>query len=55
LYGATSHEIGSGLGLAIVKSFAEIQDGEFRIEIDGDLFKVTTIWQLGGKAEAAKP
>lgn len=33
------HEIDSGLGLAIVKSFAEIQDGEFRIEIDGDLFK----------------
>lgn len=33
------HEIGSGLGLAIVKSFTEIQDGTFKIEIDGDLFK----------------
>ncbi|MCF0260262.1 MAG: HAMP domain-containing histidine kinase [Erysipelotrichaceae bacterium] len=32
-------EVGSGLGLAIVKSFAEIQGGEFKIEIDGDLFK----------------
>lgn len=33
------HEKGSGLGLAIVKSFTEIQNGEFCIEIDGDLFK----------------
>nr|WP_304968721.1 sensor histidine kinase [uncultured Dubosiella sp.] len=33
------HEIGSGLGLAIVKSFTEIQNGEFKIDIDGDLFK----------------
>ena len=30
---------GSGLGLAIVKSFTEIQNGEFHIDIDGDLFK----------------
>lgn len=33
------HEKGSGIGLAIVKSFTEIQNGEFHIEIDGDLFK----------------
>ena len=33
------HENGSGLGLAIVKSFTEIQNGEFHIEVDGDLFK----------------
>lgn len=33
------HEIGSGLGLAIVKSFTEVQNGTFKIEIDGDLFK----------------
>lgn len=33
------HESGSGLGLAIIKSFAEIQDGKFKIEIDGDVFK----------------
>ncbi|MBO5458951.1 MAG: HAMP domain-containing histidine kinase [Lachnospira sp.] len=33
------HEKGSGLGLAIVKSFTEVQDGEFHIEVDGDLFK----------------
>ena len=31
---------GSGLGLAIAKSFTEVQNGEFKIEIDGDLFKV---------------
>ncbi len=46
---------GSGLGLAIAKSFTELQGGRLEVEVDGDLFKVTTIWQLGGKAEAAKP
>lgn len=30
---------GSGLGLAIIKSFTELQGGQFRVEIDGDLFK----------------
>ena len=32
---------GSGLGLAIAKSFTELQNGQFNISIDGDLFKVT--------------
>lgn len=32
---------GSGLGLAIAKSFVELQGGKFKIDIDGDLFKVT--------------
>ncbi len=32
---------GSGLGLAIAKSFTESQQGEFAIDVDGDLFKVT--------------
>ncbi|MGO0905684.1 sensor histidine kinase [Clostridioides difficile] len=32
---------GSGLGLAIAKSFVELQGGKMRIDIDGDLFKVT--------------
>jgi len=32
---------GSGLGLAIAKSLVELQGGTFKIEIDGDLFKVT--------------
>jgi len=36
---------GSGLGLAIARSFTELQGGKFEIEVDGDLFKVTTIWR----------
>lgn len=31
---------GSGLGLAIAKSFVELQNGNFEVEVDGDLFKV---------------
>ena len=36
---------GSGLGLAIAKSFAQLQGGTLTIELDGDLFKVITVWQ----------
>ena len=32
---------GSGLGLAIAKSLLELQGGTFKVDIDGDLFKVT--------------
>ena len=32
---------GSGLGLSIAKSLTELQGGELKIDIDGDLFKVT--------------
>ena len=32
---------GSGLGLSIAKSLTEIQGGTLKIDIDGDLFKVT--------------
>ena len=35
---------GSGLGLAIAKSFVELQNGRFKIEVDGDLFKVILTW-----------
>lgn len=38
---------GSGLGLAIAQSFTELQGGEFKIETDGDLFKVTLKWKKG--------
>lgn len=33
-------EEGSGLGLSIAESFTRICKGEFKVEIDGDLFKV---------------
>lgn len=36
---------GSGLGLAIARSFVELQKGKMRVEIDGDLFKVTIVWK----------
>lgn len=36
---------GSGLGLAIAKSFTELQNGIFKIKIDGDLFKVIVIFK----------
>ncbi len=36
---------GSGLGLAIVKSFVELQNGTFRVEGDGDLFKAEIIFK----------
>ena len=32
---------GSGLGLAIAKSFTELMQGSMRLELDGDVFKVT--------------
>lgn len=43
---ASRNTEGSGLGLAIAKSFTEIQGGKFRIELDGDLFKVVLIWKV---------
>lgn len=39
---------GSGLGLAIAKSFTELQGGTLELEVDGDLFKVTTTWHVQG-------
>lgn len=35
---------GSGLGLAIVRSYTEVQNGDFHIEIDGDLFKAVVVF-----------
>ena len=45
---AARHSEGSGLGLAIARSLTELQGGDFRIDIDGDLFKVTVsvpLWE----------
>ncbi|OEH91351.1 sensor histidine kinase [Bacillus solimangrovi] len=35
------HTEGSGLGLAIVQSIVDLHGGAMRVELDGDLFKVT--------------
>lgn len=36
---------GSGLGLAIAKSFTELQNGNFKIKVDGDLFKAIIVFK----------
>lgn len=40
---------GSGLGLSIARSLTELQDGRFRLEIDGDLFKAIVTFPLAGE------
>ena len=45
---------GSGLGLAIAKSFVELQGGSFKIEVDGDLFKVIMNFKKNYKMDIAK-
>ena len=37
---------GSGLGLAIAKSFTELMGGQLTVELDDDVFKVTTSWPM---------
>jgi len=46
---ASRHSEGSGLGLSIAKSLTELQGGNFKISIDGDLFKA--IIELPGCTE----
>ena len=46
---ASRNTEGSGLGLAIAKSFVELQNGIFKIDVDGDLFKVTIRWSNNRK------
>lgn len=43
---ASRNTEGSGLGLAIAKNFVELQKGHMDIQIDGDLFKVVTIFPV---------
>ena len=40
---------GSGLGLSIAKSLTELQGGEFKLFVDGDLFKVMITFAAEGK------
>lgn len=47
---ASRNTEGSGLGLAIAKSFTELQGGDLRLELDGDLFKVITTWKVTEQA-----
>lgn len=42
---SSRHTEGSGLGLSIAKSLTELQDGTLKIDIDGDLFKVTVTFK----------
>jgi signal transduction histidine kinase len=37
---------GSGLGLSIAESFTRVCKGDFKVEIDGDLFKVMISFPL---------
>lgn len=41
---AARNSEGSGLGLNIAKSLMEVQSGELKLTLDGDLFKVTLIF-----------
>ena len=38
---SSRHTEGSGLGLSIAQSLTELMNGTLRLDIDGDLFKVT--------------
>lgn len=40
------HMEGNGLGLSIARSLVELQNGQMNIVVDGDLFKVTLVFEL---------
>lgn len=37
---------GSGLGISIAQNLTELQGGEFKLKLDGDLFKVEIEWDI---------
>lgn len=43
---ASRNTEGSGLGLAIARSFTELQQGRFRLTVEGDMFKVEVRFPL---------
>ena len=45
---------GSGLGLSIAKSLTELQGGEFKLYLDGDLFKVMITFAAKKQTEVKK-
>lgn len=42
---------GSGLGLSIAKNLTELMEGEFKIYLDGDLFRVTVSFPVSSTGE----
>lgn len=42
------HTDGNGLGLSIVKSLMDLQNGEIRLDLEGDLFKVFLEFKVVG-------
>ncbi len=48
---ASRHTEGSGLGLSIARSLTELIGAEFRIELDGDLFKAILRFPPKGESE----
>ena len=46
---------GSGLGLNIARSLAELQNGEFGLAIDGDLFKAWASFPLSAPPVREEP
>ncbi len=37
---------GSGLGLSIAKTYTNLNNGDFKIDVDGDMFKVTLVFDM---------
>ncbi len=46
---------GSGLGLNIARSLTQLQKGDFRLTVDGDLFKAEVILPVSRETQSAEP